>query len=97
MNEVTSEDNRAIREMNRFNAHCPEIGEFSVALKLDKAVVTFTPKASKKPVEASGSGTHGLMGAWRSIKGKIDPEKLDGEGEAFIGQKYVAKMILAEK
>lgn len=93
MKEFDKYDNQAIRWMNRFNDHAPLVGRFFFAVA-EQAAVTFTPADKGKRIMADGEG---LKEAVEAIKGRIDPMKIDGEGDEFIGQRHVAKLLLAEK
>lgn len=94
MNDVSNHDNVAIGHMNRFNGHCPLIGRFSA--KLDSLTHVIWKPSEGKAVEGKG---YNITGAYTDVLPKILPivEKLDGEGEGFIGQRAVAKAFLAEK
>jgi hypothetical protein len=95
MNEVSKQDNLAINYMRRFNDHCPLIGAFSAEIPASSDFgVTFTPAGGGKGFSAKGQS---IKEALDKVKTKLDPDKMKGEGDDFIGQKYAAKTVLAEK
>ena len=99
MNTVSGQDNLAISYMNRFNGHCPLIGRFSVALD-DESAVLFQHKGEKTAgmLGSAESLTEALKKAKAKLSGEMEKAKVPkGAKEAFIGQLYVAKTILAER
>ena len=99
MNTVSGQDNLAISYMNRFNGHCPLIGRFSATLD-DEVAVLYQAKGSKtaKMVGSAESLAEALKKAKEKLLAEMDKAEMPKDAkEAFIGQLYVAKTVLAER